>query len=201
MALWFGPTLFVDHPITADDVQELGGQVLGGTVIAGAIFVAERLINDRIQQEHLRREEAREMQEELHEQLTLQRDLSDLDFSKYNARIAPQLILNDKDALRTIFSGANLKGAFFSNINFTSAKFAGTDLRRSQFPGCTLIDADFRKAKLQGANLQLVHPATAALQRMEDANFVGARYDTRTLWPQGFDPKAAGAILEEDSTP
>jgi hypothetical protein len=32
---------------------------------------------------------------------------------------------------------------------------------------------------------------------MEDAYFGNAKYDRDTIWPDGFDPVAAGAILVE----
>lgn len=49
-------------------------------------------------------------------------------------------------------------------------------------------------AYLGGANLRGAH-----LEGMMDvADLSWARYDDKTLWPEGFDPEAAGAIKIEE---
>jgi hypothetical protein len=45
-------------------------------------------------------------------------------------------------------------------------------------PGANLEGADLKRANLTGAGL------------------VGAETDRDTVWPEGFDPKAAGVIFE-----
>jgi len=88
-----------------------------------------------------------------------------------------------------------MKGASLSYDNLYGANLSGVDLRR----------ADLRYAYLQGANLSGADLNGALLQ--------GARYNTNTIqvkdvhgntltlkptqWPQGFDPKAAGAICDD----
>jgi hypothetical protein len=49
----------------------------------------------------------------------------------------------------------------------------------------TVSGAALRGADLRGANL-------------ERANLEGARADNDTTWPDGFDPKAAGVIFEDE---
>jgi hypothetical protein len=50
--------------------------------------------------------------------------------------------------------------------------------------------ANLRGADLRGTNLQDAD--------LGGANLRGARYDAGTVWPEGFDPDAAGAIRDED---
>ena len=45
------------------------------------------------------------------------------------------------------------------------------------------------------ANLIDANPSQADLS---DANLTEACYDISTTWPEGFDPKAKGAVLVED---
>ena len=45
-----------------------------------------------------------------------------------------------------------------------------------------------RAAKLDGADLN-------------GASLIGAVYDSETVWPSGFDPVAAGAVLAPPATP
>lgn len=86
------------------------------------------------------------------------------------------------------FSGANLEGGEMQHAGLYAAKFRGANLRRTK--GWSVSrEADFSKADVRGANFRGV-----------DANnmprFRGALYDEETAWPEGFDPKAAGAILK-----
>lgn len=74
-------------------------------------------------------------------------------------------------------SGALLKGVDFSN----------TDLRGSDLSGANLKDANLSGALLDGADLSGAN--------LKQANLAGARYDGATIWPTGFDPQAAGAVL------
>jgi uncharacterized protein YjbI with pentapeptide repeats len=60
------------------------------------------------------------------------------------------------------------------------AGFYNTSLRHVDFSGLDLGTSDLRQADLTGANL-----SGAILSRV--------RADYNTLWPEGFDPYAAGA--------
>jgi hypothetical protein len=70
-----------------------------------------------------------------------------------------------------------------------------TDLRRAD-----LSDADLQGARLLGARLQGANVRAAQLQRVNllHAQLQGARSNAKTVWPDGFDWKAAGVELVED---
>jgi len=61
----------------------------------------------------------------------------------------------------------------------TGRDLSGADLSRADLWGANLNVADLRGANLYEANLSMV------------------RYNARTMWPEGFDPVAAGAVLVE----
>lgn len=105
-------------------------------------------------------------------------------------------------------NGANLSGADLGCAELDKCRFACTDLRRANL-GCIDLSggkkvcADLSGADLEGAKMDNETGLRGTILR-------GARYNTRarqgkssdglfftwgpTLWPQGFDPKAAGAI-------
>jgi uncharacterized protein YjbI with pentapeptide repeats len=68
------------------------------------------------------------------------------------------------------FERARMEKAHISNVSFAGASFAGASLA-----GARLIGADLRQARLTGTNLE------------------GLCFDAKTVWPEGFDPAAAGA--------
>jgi uncharacterized protein YjbI with pentapeptide repeats len=101
--------------------------------------------------------------------------------------------------------GADLSGAYLSRATLVEAKLSGADLteadlREASLPGAHLDGADLRRADLSGAFLDSAFLSGQALldigvSPMEGGNarLDGAKYDGRTTWPDGFDPKAAGA--------
>ena len=52
-----------------------------------------------------------------------------------------------------------------------------------------ITGVDFTGANLKGANFFWTN--------LEEADFTGAIADRDTVWPGGFDPKAAGVIFED----
>jgi Pentapeptide repeats (8 copies) len=70
-----------------------------------------------------------------------------------------------------------------------------TDLRRAD-----LSNADLQAARLLGTQLQGANLRAARLQRvnLSHAQLQGARSNAKTVWPDGFDWKAAGVILQDD---
>jgi len=104
-------------------------------------------------------------------------------------------------AFRADFSKCNLEGADMSQVSLLTNKFREANLKNTkgwgQATGC-----DFSNANLQGANLR----GMTWLSTDQVPRFHGATYDDDTTWPEGFDPKAAGAILKaaekkDDSAP
>lgn len=120
-----------------------------------------------------------------------------------------------------IFSGANFSGTHFScallneahyNTNISAANLSGASLDLSDLSCADLSDANLSKAKLNSANLSdaILNGADLFGADLSGTNLQGARYNTKpmkwkdaqgnpltlepTKWPQGYDPKAAGAI-------
>lgn len=73
--------------------------------------------------------------------------------------------------------GANLRGADLS----------GADLRGADLSGANIWDANLSGANLRGADLWDAD--------LWDANLRGVKANARTVWPDGFDAKAAGVIV------
>lgn len=107
-------------------------------------------------------------------------------------------------------SGANLSGAVLYDASLHGANLWRTDLRRANLYRADLYDANLLDADLSGANLlgADLHGANlsganlyeAILYRanLGGADLQGSKYNSQTEWPDGFDPKAAGAILVKD---
>ena len=76
-------------------------------------------------------------------------------------------------------SGADLSGAYLNEAH----------LGRAKLIKAKLIEANLMKVKLDGADLTGADLTAARLTE--------AVYDKATRWPNGFDPQAAGAILQE----
>jgi len=106
--------------------------------------------------------------------------------------------------------GANLSGADLSRANLYRADLSGADLSRANLSGANLSRAnlsgadlsraDLYGADLSGANLSRANLSRADLSRadlygadLSGANLSGATYSQGTLWPVGFDFKAATA--------
>jgi uncharacterized protein YjbI with pentapeptide repeats len=92
-------------------------------------------------------------------------------------------------------SGANLSLAHLSGANLRGARLRGADLsytlyhfgRGATLSGADLGAADLAEADLSGVDLRRV-------DHLHEANLEGARYNSDTIWPDGFDPGDAGAV-------
>lgn len=82
---------------------------------------------------------------------------------------------------KSLLAGANLRDATLVLANLQKAALWDANLQ-----GANLRDADLRGAYLQNANLQGTTLRGAKLEAVS--------YDTDTIWPEGFDPEAAGAV-------
>lgn len=78
-----------------------------------------------------------------------------------------------------------LRHAQLGNSNLSGANLRATYLQDANFQGADLSYADLRAARLGGADFT-------------GANLLGAKYSNSTVWPDDFDPKAAGAILIDE---
>jgi uncharacterized protein YjbI with pentapeptide repeats len=107
--------------------------------------------------------------------------LRDYDFRCVNFRLAT---LRDTHLLRCDLRWADLRGA-----TLRSSSIAASDLRHVNFGGADLRGVRFDVAQdsdgWRGCNL-----SEASL---DEADLRGAAYRMETVWPDGFDPVAAGA--------
>lgn len=94
------------------------------------------------------------------------------------------------------FSQAKLEKANFDKVDLTDINMIRCSLKGAVLTNVTglgdVSNANFAKADLRGADLR-------KLQWNEVPIFTGAKYDSKTRWPAGFDPKAAGAVLVKES--
>jgi uncharacterized protein YjbI with pentapeptide repeats len=110
-------------------------------------------------------------------------------------------------------SGADFDGAIcgrftsFAEANLTKAKMAGLEFKGGQFYDCKMQEADLRNTKglrdLRNADLRNADLRGANLVNMGDpagysgVKLTGAKYDSKTRWPEGFDLEGSGARLVE----
>jgi PPE-repeat protein len=93
--------------------------------------------------------------------------------------------------------GANLGGANLGGANLGDANLRGANLGDANLGGANLGDANLGGAYLGDANLRGAYLGGANLRGayLGGANLRGAKYSQGTLWPAGFDPGKAGAVL------
>lgn len=111
------------------------------------------------------------------------------------------LSLDDADSITLAYlRGIELRGAHLGGIDLADAELAAADLRGADLGAADLRGAVLRKADLSGANLAGADLRDADLcgcdlsrANLTHARLAGARYDTYTVWPEGYDPDALGA--------
>ena len=81
---------------------------------------------------------------------------------------------------------ANLSSADLSSANLRCANLRCADLRYANLRYANLRSADLSFTNLRSADLRCTD--------LRCANLRYAKYDSRTLWPYGFDPVKAGAV-------
>ena len=96
--------------------------------------------------------------------------------------ILDRAVLVDCRAERASLRGASLVDAALLCGGFSGADFAGADLT-----GANITGAVFAGASLIGA--------TVRCEGIEQADLVNAVYSKDTVWPDTFDPVAAGALM------
>ncbi len=105
--------------------------------------------------------------------------------------------------IKAQLSGANLigsmlTGADLSGANLVIANLSGADLISVNLAGANLREATLSEADLSGANLCRAHLNRANLV---GARLSGAKYNSKTIWPDGFDPVAAGCVKVQEDKP
>jgi len=83
---------------------------------------------------------------------------------------------------------ANLSNAALHGARLAGAVLVGADLRGATLASATLYGADLRRANLEGTTF------TSGFYHGQDA----AHYDSSTIWPEGFDPVAVGAVNDDE---
>ncbi len=112
--------------------------------------------------------------------------------------------------------GANLRGAYLEWAYLIETHLEGADLEEAHMEGVNLIRAHMEEAHLEGADLIKAHLNKTCLEgadlswtylmgaKLKEVMYddktiwTEAKYNKDTLWPEGFDPEAAGAVLVED---
>ncbi len=110
----------------------------------------------------------------------------------------------------------DLSGFYLATKNFSGAKFDGADLRGTNLSGAnlsfaTLTGADLRGAKLSATQLtpseylapgEGLTPGSISFGGKPLADAItqgitirGAKYDSSTEWPEGFEPSKGGAVF------
>jgi uncharacterized protein YjbI with pentapeptide repeats len=125
---------------------------------------------------------------------------------------ADTLDFDSADLRGVNLGGAVLEGAFFSDADLSGAclekcdlywamffrtNLSGTNLKFALLMGCDFKEANLTGADLSGANLG--RDNVGGRTQLEDANlsgcktegtiFSGAKYNARTIFPEGFDPE------------
>lgn len=90
------------------------------------------------------------------------------------------------DLRRANLIGAQLEGAVLIGADLTDARLQSAVLRDAHLQGADLSGARLQRADLRGAGHD------------EETRWRGAVYDVRTLWPEGLDPQAVGAVSDLD---
>jgi uncharacterized protein YjbI with pentapeptide repeats len=98
-------------------------------------------------------------------------------------------------------SDAVLSGARLRDADLTGARLRGADLREADLRGAELAGADFRAALLEADLRGAVFSADARNARLNGAALRRATYDTTTVWPTGFDVRAAIAASAKAPPP
>jgi hypothetical protein len=88
---------------------------------------------------------------------------------------------------RVSFNQSNFFKASFSKCILTDGWFDGAVFIQTDFSGCKFVRCTFPEAVFVSTDLTNT--------TFENCDLKGAKYDKNTLWPDGFDPKEAGAIL------
>jgi uncharacterized protein YjbI with pentapeptide repeats len=129
--------------------------------------------------------------------------LNTADLEGANLRNAGLLLASLND---TVLWGANVEGARLYGASLEGAALKGANLKGAGLTGANLKDAGLHSADLSGADLTGANLEGAGLEganlegtNMQGSNLRGAVllnavYDDTTVWPNGLDPAALGAV-------
>ncbi len=104
--------------------------------------------------------------------------------------------LRELDLRNTSLQGLNLTGADLSRADLSGADLRWAYLRWADLNGASLSEADLYMADLRGADLSGADLSGALMKTdSKDGLVKAAKYNEETIWPDDFDPEAAGAVL------
>ncbi len=89
-------------------------------------------------------------------------------------------------------TGANLRGADLTEADLRKADLTGANLMGSNLTRCRIRDANFSKVDFRNTDL------TNTKTKLTGAKLKGAYYNDETKFPEGFNPKFAQMIHEDD---
>ena len=92
-------------------------------------------------------------------------------------------------------SGTNFEGARILNVSFGAVNLSNANLRNADFRGVNLEFADLTGADLRDANFSKVYLRNTTLTGADltGTDFTDAWFNSKTKWPEGFDPLTIGA--------
>jgi Pentapeptide repeats (8 copies) len=145
--------------------SDLGAALVSGSVVALALFFLETQANRRSEKAN---------RQDLQLTANRQDDLTGIDLSGSNLA---GFLLREKDLTRANLRRAVLRQAQLERSDLTQADLRGADLREANLQG-----ANLRGANMSGTNL-------------DGAAFRDAVADAGTIFPEEFDPRAAGIVF------
>ena len=104
----------------------------------------------------------------------------------------------DKDYRGKGLTQFEVKGLSFYKANFEGASLINLNLSHKSFVGTNFKNADLSGANLQGA---LLINANLEGAKLSEASLIGAEYNSRTIFPEGFNPKDHGMIDMDNPLP
>jgi uncharacterized protein YjbI with pentapeptide repeats len=134
-------------------------------------------------------------------------DLRSVDLQGIDLRYAN---LKSADMSRAKLKFVNLKGANLIGADLDDAELFGALLLHANLINANLIEANLIDAQLNGANLTRASLEGADLRSanlcdavleatdLTDTNLILAKYNKRTIFPEGFDPQERGMVHEDD---
>ena len=92
-------------------------------------------------------------------------------------------------------SGANFEGARILHVSFGAVNLSNANLRKADFSGVNLEFADLTNTDLRDANFSRVYLRNTTLTgtNLTGTDFTDAWFNSKTKWPEGFDPLTIGA--------
>jgi uncharacterized protein YjbI with pentapeptide repeats len=117
-------------------------------------------------------------------------DLTDADLT---GAFLSKASLGDADLTHADLRDADLTAALLGEAKLCGAKLSGVKLSGARLDSARLDGADLSGAILHGADHARL--PSGQLVQLPSTVLLGARADRKTMWPEGFDPAAAGVEI------